>query len=191
MGLTCGSRPAPSRVSCLGTSLAFGAPLLSSQSKEAPAGASPWQGQRSTHLLSLAGDSPSRNSCPSQNFKQDFNSKANPGWRPGGSRAEARWRRAGRVARGRGLRWSSCRRPLVGAQPRSRSDSSSAGSVQADGMWWPHPEAGLSSEGAPAGPVGLSPNCRIFKGTRFQSLHLLSQRIFPVAPHQKNLEGTR
>ena len=35
------------------------------------------------------------------------------------------------------------------------------------------------------------PTCRSLRGTGSQSLHLLSQRIFPVAPHQKNLEKTR
>lgn len=42
----------------------------------------------------------------------------------------------------------------------------------------------------PQALTGATPDPRIFKGTEFQSLHLLSRRIFPVALHQKNLEGT-
>lgn len=53
------------------------------------------------------------------------------------------------------------------------------------------PEAGRGSRRHPQqGPVEMSLT-RIFKGTRFQSPHLLSQRIFPVVLHQKNLEEMR
>lgn len=54
----------------------------------------------------------------------------------------------------------------------------------------PRGRAGLST--APREGQGTpSPNCRVFKETRFQSLHLLNQKIFPVALRQKNLEETR
>lgn len=54
----------------------------------------------------------------------------------------------------------------------------------------PRGRAGLL-EASPSRASGPSPNSRIFKGTGFQSLHLLSQRTFPIALHQKNLEEIR
>lgn len=113
--------------------------------------------------------------CPSRNFKQDFNSKANPGLEPRRKRGRAGlavWRESPSWVPGA---WVSSGAGLCVGGRR-------AGGGRRDEMRWPS---------APAGPVRPSPNCRILKGTRFQSLHLLSQRIFPVALRQKNLEGTR
>lgn len=103
-----------------------------------------------------------------------YNSKANPGLEPRRKRGRAGlavWRESPSCVSGA---WVSSGTGLFVGGRR-------AGSGGRDEMRRPS---------APAGPVRPSPNCRILKGTRFQSLHLLSQRIFPVALRQKHLEGT-
>lgn len=88
----------------------------------------------------------------------------------------------------------SCSEALSAVQsPPSRAEAAGTWAVGRRAEWMKcggtkRPEATLGSQRHPQqGPVEMSPQFRIFKGTRFQSPHLLSQRIFPVALHQKNL----
>ena len=122
-------------------------------------------------LRSLAQDTPNRSQVRHETSNRTLIPKRTRAWSPGGSGAGQGWQCGGRAPRGCLALGSPVARASVWAADGGRDE--------------------MRRPSAPAGPVRPSPSCRILKGTRFQSLHLLSRRIFPVALRQKNLEGTR
>lgn len=92
----------------------------------------------------------------------------------------------------RRVRGWQCGAPLgpAGSLPvRPRSRQRGAGGGAAGWVRWDGPpEHPVARLGTPSESRGDRPRPGPFKGTRSQSLHLPSQRIFPAALRQKNLE---